>query len=241
MTRQAPEFEDILQLVARLLHANGVAPGTMQRVFGQACQQLTNQPTAAPKRQHLRDLPLVISEWYSNPEYLDADGQPSALPLNGKRSLATLIERTLGGPRVPDALRKLQRNGVIRRRGTRYLLTDRRILYQDDDARSHGLEALRGLLRTLDRNLLDRDAPFRLFECIASNPTIPIDALARFDERVRSPAVEFLHSADTELTRLYGRRQPKEKTCRVGVGVFVFANAVHPTAKATARPARRRS
>ena len=127
--------------------------------------------------------------------------------------------------------RKLQRNGVIRRRGTRYVLTDRRILYQDDDARSHGLEALRGLLRTLDRNLLDENAPFRLFECIASNPTIPIDALARFDERVRSPAVEFLHSADTELTRLYGRRQPKEKTCRVGVGVFVFANAVHPTTK----------
>lgn len=241
MTRRAPEFEDILELVARLLHANGVAAHAMQSTFDQACALLAKQPTAAPKRQHLRDLPLVISEWYSNPEYLDADGQPSALPLHGKTSLATLIERTLGSPRVPDALRKLQRNGVIRRRGTRYVLTDRRILYQDDDARSHGLEALRGLLRTLDRNLLDENAPFRLFECIASNPTIPIDALAQFDERVRSPAVEFLHSADTELTRIYRRRQPSDKTCRVGVGVFVFANAAHPSKKSTARTPRRRS
>ena len=157
MTRRAPEVGDILEHVARLLHANGVAPTAMRTTFDQACAQLATQPTAAPRRQHLRDLPLVISEWYSNPEYLDADGQPSALPLKGKTSLTTLIERTLGGPRVPDALRKLQRNGVIRRRGTRYVLTDRRILYQDDDARSHGLEALRGLLRTLDRNLLDRN------------------------------------------------------------------------------------
>ena len=130
MTRRAPNFEDLLELVARLLHANGVAPAAMRATFEQACARLAAQPLTAPKRQHLRDLPLVISAWYSDPEYLDANGQPATLPLTGRRSLTTLIERTLGAPRVPDALRKLRRNGVIRRRGRRYALTDRRILYR---------------------------------------------------------------------------------------------------------------
>lgn len=236
----AQDYTDILAVLARLLHANGISPDDMSRTFKSICAQLPSRPAARRQRLYLHDLPMAIAEWYRNPDYVDMDGQPLPLPLTGARSVQSLVNRVMGAKRVPEALRRLVRNRVIRKRGNLYLPTDRRIVYRDDDARTHGLEALRGLLHTLDHNLSQPAPRYKVFECIASHDAVPVDALARFDQRIRAPAVEFLNSADLELGRLYQPQQRRPNTTRMGVGVFMFAHDMsHGQARPTSKRARR--
>ncbi len=212
---------ELLDSLARILQSTGVTPATMMKNFETICKRLAQRATPA-FRQHLKDLPQIIGEWYRNPEYLNAQGAPRPLPLTGPVSLESLAQRVLKTATPASTIAALKHNRAIRATKQGYLPTDKRIVYVDDDVRAHALEAIRSLLSTLEHNLAQRQGPARLFECIASHPEVPTNALKPFDARVRPQAMEFLQRAYGDLTRFSRKKTGRSRTARLGVGVYVF-------------------
>lgn len=216
--------QEYLAPLARILHATGHSQSVLVREFTQICRALPERPNRARTRAaaHLRDLPHVLAHWHTDPQFLDTQGRPLPLPRLGKVSIAALIRRVYPRQDLREVMEALKRNQAIQRKGRRYLPTGRSIRYATSEVPAHGLEALRGLLRTLDRNLTPNRRAKRLFERFASNPRVPVRLVARFDRHVRRQALEFLFGLDAILGRLESGRRGSERTARVGVGVYLF-------------------
>ena len=141
---------ELLEGLARLLQSTGVTPAAQLKTFRRICGQLQNHPTPT-YRQHLKNLPQIIGEWYRNPAYLDARGAPRPLRRSGRRSLMALAEQVLPDTDPAVALAALEHNRAIRPTRTGWVPTGKRIVYVDEDVRAHALEALRSLLSTLEQ------------------------------------------------------------------------------------------
>lgn len=233
-TRPSLEME-LLDALARILQSTGVEPQTMAKHFTQICARLTKRPTPS-FRQHLPDLPQIISEWYRNPAYLNRQGAPRPLPRAGPISLESLARATLPAALPSASIAALQYNLAIRRTRGGFIPTGQRIVFVDDDRRAHALDALRALLGTLERNVAAPRTAFRLFECIGSHPDVPRTELKGFDTRVRPLALDFLQRSYADLTRLARHSNPKTPAARLGVGVYVFEDrTAHPRTRRRAR------
>jgi len=216
---------EFLQRLARILVHSGHSPRKLVQEFAQVCKPLKEpkQPWDPARLTFVADLPHVMAHWHADPQYLDAQGTPIALPLRGQGpSLAELIARVL--PRAPAAevVNALLALRAIRRQGTRYRPTNRYLAFnhQRASALAHGLTALLGMLRTVEHNV-SKPASQRLLERAAINPNFPVDALPLFHQRLKRLAADFLWSVDGDMHRKE-RRSRSSRTTRVGVGVFAF-------------------
>lgn len=76
-----------LEPLARILNVSGCHPRDLKREFVKICGDL-----APPKRdwepmrpRYLADLSHVIGRWHADEQYVDGDGRPLPLPLEGER------------------------------------------------------------------------------------------------------------------------------------------------------------
>ena len=163
----------------------------------------------------------MIAYWHGDPQYLDSRGAPLALPLKDKGpSLFSLIERALPGVDPAAAARSLVRLKAVCRNKARYLPSGRHFLVSEESGFVHGLTALLGMLRTVERNVSGPKGKAILQRC-AFNPSFPVRALPTFHAHAKEVAGEFIHGMDSDMRRaeeadLHGPRT------RLGVGVFVF-------------------
>jgi hypothetical protein len=223
MARRVPIDRELLDALARLLHAHGIPPAQLQRTFTEICRQLKSQPVPAKNTHPLPVLAQFIAEWHRNPRYLDTHGAPRPLPARGARSLTTLSREVHPQTDPRTALAALKSNRAITSTPKGYLPTGRRIVFAGDDARAHGLTVVGDLLRTLSRNLSADRRTLRLFECTATHAAVPENQLARLDAQVRPSAVDWLWRSHGVLTRL-SRTPSRAGRVRMGVSVFVFAD-----------------
>lgn len=163
----------------------------------------------------------VVHDWTRSPEYTGGDGEPSALPLRGRRSLAVLVRRRFQGPAIPRILRWMTVRGVVRRRTDgRYVLLQRAVLVGNPDpvylewaatiATQH--------LRTALKNWKERNPNARQLDRVARVFDLPAKEVSNFRVFAKNRAESWLEEIDNWLEdhQTPGRRR------RVEAGIHVY-------------------
>jgi hypothetical protein len=214
-----------LEPLARILNISGCHPKDLQREFVRVCQDLPNPKRAwEPLRPgDLADLSHVLARWHADEQYVDADGRPVPLQLEGPEpSLKGLISRVLPGIDPGQAIQWLTELKAIRREGKRLLPTDKYLAFNrlPIAAWAHGLAAVLGMLRTVEHNI---SAPpqRRLLERMAVNPRFPVRALPQFHRELKRQAGEIVWRFDSDMRREEARRKGEPVT-RLYIGLYAF-------------------
>jgi hypothetical protein len=218
---------EFLERLARILVHSGHSPKELAREFRDICSQL-KQPArrwAPTSLTYFVDLPQVVALWHSDPQYLDSLGMPLRLPFSGRGpSLRALIERVLPDEDPKAVAQTLSRMQAIRRRAGRYVPTERHVVYRRNSARVHALNALLGMLRTVERNVAGPKKA-AILERAATNPNFPVSALPAFHRRLKSRAAEFLWDTYGDMRRREAGDARGLRT-RLGVGIFAFEEPI---------------
>ena len=237
-----PFLRRLLEKFARLLVLNGFSPKTLARVFADVCSRLDEpKHTRDPERPvFTAELAHVLSYWYTDPMCVDARGEPRPLPARGSGlSIATLVRRASPGLDPSAAIATLVRHRALKRRGTLYVPTNRRVMFDPRDAAApaRGLLPLEGLLDTLQRNWTAGGKHADTMEATAINPAFPVRLLPALKKHLLGRGLAFLHEVDSTMRRGEARATDAEPRSRVGVSVFLFEDT--PDGAARSRPSRR--
>jgi hypothetical protein len=220
--REVAYSRECLERLARILVHSGHSPAALAREFRDICNALKEpkEPWDPLQLNYWADLPHVIAHWHADPQYVDSRGVPIPLPLQAKGpSLFALARRVLPEQEPAKVVKSLLRLNGVRRNGGRYIPTGRSVSYSRASGRVHGLLALLGMLRTVERNLSgSRSAA--ILERAAMNPNFPVAALPAFHRRLKPRAAEFLWGTDGEMRR---REMTASGGARTRLGVCVFA------------------
>ena len=231
---------ECLERLARILVHSGHSPALLAREFREICSALKEptEPWDPMQLNYWADLPHVIAHWHADPQYVDSRGVPISLPLQGKGpSLFALARRVLPKQEPAKIVKSLLRLHGVRRNGSRYVPTGRSLLYSRASSRVHGLLALLGMLRTVERNVSGSRSG-AILERAAMNPNFPVSALPAFHRRLKPHAAEFLWGIDGDMRRRE-MAASDGPTTRLGVCVFAFEDPV--IGKGPLRSKRRRS
>jgi hypothetical protein len=236
--------ECLSRLAGTLVHS-GHSPKRLWRELRDICSELKEptKPWDPAQLTFYYDLPHIIAYWHSEPPYVDGKGKPVGLPLRGRApSLSALIARVLPGEDPASVAECLVRLKGLRLRKGLYIPTRRHLAFSKSSGRVHALNALLGMLRTVDHNVAGKSP--KLFERAAMNPRIPVSALPAFYAWVEQFGDRFLEGADNFLHNREAEKKDGPRV-RVGVDVCVFlgptANRMQPWRKsASAGRARRR-
>lgn len=221
---RATDSRELLSLMAHILVHTGHSPKKLAREFAEICSGLKEHPRASdrPDLDFLTGVAEVIARWHTESEFLDSKGRPAALSFkSANRSLASLIARVLPNEDPRTVVDSLIRFRGIRRVGNVYLPTDRQLRVTGQNASLHGLQALRGMLRTIEYNVTRATRSSTIPERAAVNPYFPVHALEAFHRWLRGQAKEWVWKAHCYM----GRRESRgtsEPTTRLSVAVFAF-------------------
>ena len=169
----------------------------------------------------------VLSGWFQDSDYLDADGMPLTLPLAGPvPSYESLVARYGGDVPPVTILRELQRTNAVRvdDAGVAALRRNYRLDTADPDSVSRAGSVLADIGGTVMHNLYrDADEPSR-FEARATNAQIPRSELPAYREMLTREGQVFLEKVDAWLTHHEidsGTAEREAATAaRLGVGVY---------------------
>jgi hypothetical protein len=216
--------QEILTRLVRILLMSGESKEALTREFAEICRRAT-LPKARPLESTSLELDHahVISHWFSQPEYLDANGVPRALPLTGRRaSVTALVNRALPGANPALVLEALQKLDAVREDAGTYRPTSYYVPFEEghEAAMRWVLTVLRGVLQAMEHNAFARPED-RLPGRAAINPSFPVRALASFHDRLRDRVSVFLQNTDTDMHRKEARAGD-EPTTRLGVAVLAF-------------------
>lgn len=109
-----------LEPLARILNVSGCHPRELQREFARICRGLPPPKRAwEPLRPgYIADLSHVIARWHADEQYVDTDGRPVPLPLEGPvPSLKELISRVVPSIDPAQSVQWLIELKGIRRQG----------------------------------------------------------------------------------------------------------------------------
>jgi hypothetical protein len=215
---------ELLTLMAQILVHTGHSPSKLAQEFADICSGLKEPARVSdpPDLNFLTGLTEVIARWHAESEFLDSKGRPLALPFrSGNRSLTSLIARVLPNEDPSGVLDALMKFDGIRRDGGLYLPTDRQVRFTEANARLYGLQALRGMLRTIEYNVTRATPSSTIQERVAVNPYFPVHALEAFHRWLRGHAKEWLWKAHSYMGRRESHNR-SEPTTRLSVAVFAF-------------------
>lgn len=216
---------EFLEPLARILNACGCAPEELKREFAAVCRKL-KKPTRRFEPwtpEYVAHLSHVIARWHADEHYVDSEGRPNALPLEGPRpSLKELILKVLPDEDPAQAVKSLIELQGVRRQGTRYLPTDKYLALNRRPRAvwAHGLTAVLGVLKTVEHNV---SAPHgkRLLERVAVNPRFPVAELPRLHRSFKAEVPDILWKFDRKMGRKEAHGKSQRFT-RVGIGFYVF-------------------
>lgn len=240
-----------LEPLARILNVSGCHPRDLQREFVRICRDLPKRKRAwEPMRPgHVADLSHVLARWHADDQYVDAEGRPVALPLEGPEpSLKGLVSRVLPGIDPAQAIQWLTQLKGIRRERKRFLPTDKYLAFNrlPVAAWAHGLAAVLGMLRTVEHNI-SASPQKRLLERMAVNPSFPVRALPQFHRELKRQAGEIVWRFDSDMRREEARLKGTPVT-RLCIGLYAFEDPLVTGSRrkanrrrSTKRPGKRRS
>lgn len=179
----------------------------------------------------------VVTEWWTDPEYVDARGRPRALPKRGARSVEALMRRFNPSVDVDDALDYLIQTGTVERGGSRYLAVRRWASTHGSQGpeRVLSLRAVADLLRTMEHNVLPGEGPMGWFQRVAENTQVPVSKLPEIERQLERKGMPFLLWWDGYLRQCARQGRAGEPTVRFGIGVYRFQEGAEDAERARRR------
>src|SRR6516162_9676894 len=166
----------------RILARCGLTPEEIVGAVREACEQIPASWAAKARRlkQEIPQASHVLTVWFSDAAYLDADGKPRPLPLEGGAiSVASLVRSVDREVDPREVLAYLVRTGAVRRKGKHYVPRTRAVVLRGVRGPDyfHTLHVLTHFLGTLEHNLQPRRTGRGRFECYLANPRFPVSQL----------------------------------------------------------------
>ncbi|MHB8478008.1 MAG: DUF6502 family protein [Steroidobacteraceae bacterium] len=132
-----------------------------------AMPSCSSSKTLVVPRPQVLEYSRVITEWLTDPLYLDDYGNTVTLPVAGSRmSFRSLVRKALPHEDAGDVLRVLSRHGIVRRIPSRrlQLLADTFLPNGQEQAQflAYTLSALEGIIDTCHANLTTRNSKKQL-------------------------------------------------------------------------------
>lgn len=177
---------------------------------------------------HVTKASLVLSAWHQDSEFLDASGQPTALPMEGEGvSFALLLRRCGAGDVRPSTLLKelLAAQAIRQTPDGRLEPLKRSYIPQTMDEGLIGLWGKRvtDLAKTYVHNLMRPAKAAARFERAAVNDHIKASALPEFQKFLEHEGQAFLERIDAWLTEHEGRSEgpnTAQASIRLGAGLY---------------------
>lgn len=175
----------------------------------------------------------VMTGWLHDREFLDAEGRPVVLPVQGDTgSFAALVARYSGDMPYRAMLNELERVGAVSQdaAGNVQLMGVGYIPHADENEKLHimGMDVA-ALVATIDHNLATKDPAQAYFQRKVSYDNLPVEVLPAFKEMVNSDGMELLIKFNEWLaTRDRDSNPQVEGTgrMRAGVGIYYFEEPV---------------
>lgn len=168
----------------------------------------------------------VISGWTQDSDFMDAQGNPLDLPLDGSEfSFGELVRRYSGDAPPRAVLDELEQVGAVQRmdNGTLCLLT-RGYIPQTDSPERLGIFGMMvsDLLHSSNHNLID-DTGHPFFQRVVANERISRQMTGDFQQVTRRYCQQFLEKLDHWLSENeLPEKDTGTETRRVGVGIYYF-------------------
>jgi hypothetical protein len=219
---------EVIELIIRILARCGIAREDFERIASGAWERIPVQWTARARRakREMSGASHILTRWYHEVAYLDADGKPRALPLYGPRSVAALVRSVDPNLKVREALAYLVRGRAVRREGRHYLPRGRILFLRGARGPDYfrTLRVLSNMLCTLEHNVLPKRVASGWFEHHAENDQYPVSQLPQFHEYARSLGKAILPGVDVFMLHREQTRKADEPTASVGFGIYVWVN-----------------
>jgi hypothetical protein len=204
----------------------------MAYAFHEACTRVPKSLLKSGQmlERELVDAAHILTLWLSDPIYLDPVGEPLRIRARGMQpSLDALIKRANPELDLDRVVKYLVRTGSVTKVGQRYAVRRRSVSFSraPDLAYAHGLQAVLGLLRTIENNALPKKNGRLCFESTAGNPRFPARLRGEFDSRLRRLGMEFLNRLDADMQRAEQSLRPGEPTIRMRVELFQSEDNSH--------------
>jgi hypothetical protein len=196
-----------------------------REVRKQRALQLNATP---PLAGYVTKASLVLSAWHQYPEYLDKNGKPALLRLDGEgATFATLLRRCGAGDIKPSTLLKelLSAGAVRHRKDGRLEALQRNYIPHAMDEQLLRLwgTVLADVATTYAHNLAHEPKTARRFERAAVNDRVAASATEEFRQFLDREGQAFLERVDAWLTahEIPGTEdQPATATLRLGAGLY---------------------
>lgn len=178
-----------------------------------------------PQRKQDR-IARVLSGWHQDPHFVDIDGKPRILNLEGSEpSYASLVKRFSGDVPAITILRELERTGAVQvnKDGTvEVLRRNYRLETADPESLIRAGSVLTDMGDTVTHNLYRKPDQQSRFEARATNTNISPSAMPAYREFVYRESQTFLEKVDDWLSRheVTDVEADSKPVQRVGLGMY---------------------
>jgi hypothetical protein len=220
--------------VVRILARCGSRPQDIVSGVQDECEHIPPHWGTEARRapRVISDAAHVLTVWFGEAEYLDADGRPRALPFEGASTSVAALVRSVDRKLDPrEVLNYLVRSGAVRRESSRYVPRKRFLRLRGTQGYFFTLRTLNNMLGTIQHNLHHKRTEPALFEYSVENPRFPVSKLQQLDEYVKALGGETLPRVDLHLRQRETMRRKGEPTVRVGLGFYVWRDPVRSVSR----------
>ena len=209
--------------VARMALLTGMDRKEVTRVKGRLEERGGEAAPRDPQQGQDR-IARVLSGWHQDREFVDGDGKPLVLPLEGAApSFAALVRRYGGDVPATTILGELKRTGTaeVADGAMRVLRRNYRLDTVDATALARAGSVLRDVGHTVTHNLYRGPRQDSRFEARATNVQIPPWALPAYRKFIYAEGQAFLEKVDAWLTdaEIDENEAAGNGAQRVGVGL----------------------
>jgi len=222
----------LLRRVFRILRGCGIDLVTLQAMTTDAIAAVNEVPDSHANRVTARQALMcsdVVLKWRRDPNFLDAQGLPAHLWLNGRSpSFGELVEASAPGEDQQRLLESMVELGVIRELQGKSieLVSDSVVACSGRDgtivASEFVLEHVCGFLGSVEYNVFDKPSREKgRFEraCYAS---VPREIVPVLEKMISSRGQDFVDVIDEWLARRSLKTAGNEDSVLVGAGAYVF-------------------
>lgn len=212
--------------------------GLDRKEVGRIKENLQQDNTAKISEQHQDRLTRILSGWYQDKDFIDAQGQPKLISIDEDEICFNLLVRRYGGDLPASALLKeLKRVGIVEEIQGKLRVLGRYFVVDPTDAAAllRAGNVIQDIANALEHNLYKANAqknqPKR-FERRASNSQMSPQSLAEFRAFVETEGQAFLESIDAWLTEhemSSDNQNSNQVKMRLGVGAYLIESLLEPT------------
>lgn len=233
-----PVARNTLRLLALTLRRAGYSAQDLASQFEQFVVNAPQPLSAAGSHteRDFHDTGHVLTLWSSDPDYVDEDGLPRAIPARGPApSVEALLERARPNWSLEKALELFLRTGTLERTGRKLIPADDLVIHSpaSKTLSTHHVLVLNQLLRNFEFNSKRKRGDSRWLQRVAECPDFPANQLSTLLSRFAQDAARFMKSYDQRMARMARRADPHEPRVRPALNLFFAVNPPSRSRKKT--------